>query len=97
MLLRGRKLNIPFAFISKSYFKGLKNIRSYTTHYFNMKIPNKREIQQIVSNHLSAIELKDFMKLYRDYIKEKFLFLLSDTTLPQDNPLRFRKNLLFND
>ena len=32
------------------------------------------------------------MKLYKDYIKEPFSFLANDTTLPSDNPLRF-KNL----
>ena len=59
-----------------------------------MKIPNKRELQQIPSNHSSDIEFNDFMKLYKDYTKEPFSFLLNDTTLPSDNPLRFRKSLL---
>ena len=52
-----------------------------------MKIPNKRELQQIPSNHSSDIEFNDFMKLYKDYTKEPFSFLLKDTTLPSDNPL----------
>ena len=64
------------------------------THYFIMKIPNKRERQPIVSHHLSDIDFKDFMKLYKYYIKEPYSFLVSDTTLSSDNPLRFRKNLL---
>ena len=34
-------------------------------HYFIMKIPNKRELQQIPSNHSSDIEFKDFMNLYK--------------------------------
>ena len=59
-----------------------------------MKMPSKRELQQIASNHSSDIEFKDFMKLYKDYIKEPFLFLVKDTALPSDNPLKFRKNLL---
>ena len=58
-----------------------------------MKIPNKRELQQIASN-LSDNDFKDFMKLYKDYTKEPYLFLVNDTTLSSDNPLRFRKNLL---
>ena len=45
--LRGRKRNIWFVFISQSYFKVPKNIRLNVTHYFIMKIPNKREFQQI--------------------------------------------------
>ena len=37
------------------------------------------------------------MELYKDYTKEPVPFLLNDTTLSSDNPLRFRKNLLQND
>ena len=59
-----------------------------------MKIPNKRELQKVVSNHSSDIDLKDFMKLYKDYTKEPFSFLVDNTALSSNNPLRFRKNLL---
>ena len=59
-----------------------------------MKIPNKRELQQIASNHSSDIDFKDFMKFYEDYTKESYSFLVSDTTLLSDNQLRFRKNLV---
>ena len=94
MLLRERKLNILLFFISQSYFKVPKTLRLNATHYFIMKIPNKRELQQIASNHSSDIEFKDFMKLYKDYTKDSFSFLVNDTTLPSDNPLRSRKNPL---
>ena len=36
----------------------------------------------------------DFMKIYRKCTSEPYSFLTIDTTLPADNPLRFRKNLL---
>ena len=62
--------------------------------YFIMKIPNKREIQQISSNHSSEIHFKDFMKLYKDYTKELYSFFVNNTNLSSDNPLRFRKSLL---
>ena len=39
-----------------------------------MKIFNKRELQQIASNN---------MKLYQDYTKEPFSFLLNNTTFYQ--------------
>ena len=58
-----------------------------------MKIPNKRELQQIASNHLSDTEFKNLTKLYKDYTREPLSFLVNDT-LPSENPLRFRKNLL---
>ena len=69
-------------------------IRLNSTHFFIMKIPNKRELQQIALNHSSDIHFKDFMKIYKKYIAEPYSFLVNDTTLPSDNPLRFRKNLL---
>ena len=66
-----------------------------------MEIHNKRKFQQIASNRLSNIEFKDFMKIpcrfHKDYTKEPFSFLVNDTTLPSDNPLRFRRNLLQNN
>ena len=46
LYLRGRKRNIPLVFISQSYFKVCKTIRLNVTHYFIMKVPNKRKLQQ---------------------------------------------------
>ena len=51
-------------FISQSYFKVPKTIRLKPTHHFIMKIPQKRELQQITSNHLPDIDFKDFIKAY---------------------------------
>ena len=58
-----------------------------------MKIPNKRELQQIVINHSSDINTKDFANIYRKCTAEPYSFLVNDTTLASNNPLRFRKNL----
>ena len=33
------------------------------------------------------------MKIYKKYTAEPYSFLVTDTTLPSHNPLRFRKNL----
>ena len=66
LFLGGRKLNVLLVFISQSYFKVPKTIRLNATHFI-MKIPNKRELQQIASNYLSETDFKDFMKLYKDY------------------------------
>ena len=59
-----------------------------------MKIHNKREVQNIATNHSAEIDYKDLMKIYRKCTSEPYSFLTIDTTLPADNPLRFRKNLL---
>ena len=68
--------------------------RLNTTHFFIMKIPNKREVQQIASHQSSDIDFKNFMKMFRKYTAEPYSFLVNDTTLPSNDPLRFRNNLL---
>ena len=45
LFIRGRELNISIAFITQSYFKLPKDVRLNSTHFFIMKIPNKREFQ----------------------------------------------------
>ena len=47
LFLRGKKHSILLLFISQSSFKVPKTTRLNRTHYFIMKIPNKRELQQI--------------------------------------------------
>ena len=65
LFIRGRKLNISIVFITESYFKVPKDVRLNSTHIFIMKIPNKRELQEITLNHSSDIDFKDFMKIYK--------------------------------
>ena len=93
LFIRGRKLSISPVFITQSYFKVPKYVRLNTTHFFIMKIPNKRELQQIAINHSSDIDFKDFIKTYKKCTDKSYSFLVNDTTLSLDNPLRFRKNL----
>ena len=94
LFIRDRKLNISTVFITQSYFRVPKAVRLNSTHFFIMKIPNKRELKQITLNHSSDIDPKDFMKIYRKCTSETYSFLVNDTTLLPDNRLRFRKNLL---
>ena len=93
LFIRGRKLNISLVFITQSYFKVPKEVRLNTTHFFIMKIPNKRELQQIAINHSSDINTKDFINIYKKCTDKPYSFLVIDTTLPSNNSLRFRKNL----
>ena len=60
LFIRCRKLKISLVFISQSYFKVPKGVRLNTTHFFILKIPNKREFMQIAINHLSDINTKYF-------------------------------------
>ena len=93
LFIRGRKLNTSIAFITQSYFKVPKDVRLNSAHFFIMKILNKREFQQIPLNHSSDTDFKDFMKIYKECTKEPYSFLVNDTTLQSDNPLRLRYNL----
>ena len=94
LFIRGRKLGISIVFITQSYFKVPKGVRLNSTHFFIMKIPNKRELQQIALNYSSGIDFKDFMKIYKKCTAEPYSFLVNDTTLPSDDPLSFGKNIL---
>ena len=47
LIIRGRELNISLVFFTQSYFKV---VRLNSTHFFIMKMSNKRELQQIALN-----------------------------------------------
>ena len=94
LFIRGRKLNISIVIITQSYFKVPKDVRLNSTHFFIMKIPHKRELQQIALNHSSDIDFQDFIKIFKKGTAEPYFFLVNDTTSSLGNPLRFRKNLL---
>ena len=94
LFTRGRKLHISLAFLIQSYFAVPKNIRLNSTHYFVMKLPSKRELQQIAFSNSSDIDFQDFMNLYKKCTAKPYSFLVIDATLASDNSLRFRKNLL---
>ena len=61
-----------------------------------MKISDERELRDIVINHLSNISTKDFINIHKKYTAKPYSFLVDDTTLTLNNPLRFRKNLTYN-
>ena len=94
VFIRCRKLNISLVFITQSYFSAPKDVRLNSTHYLIIKINNKREFQNIATNHYSDIDYNDFVKIYRECTREAYFFLTIDTALPVSDPLRIRKNLL---
>ena len=90
LFIRGRKLNISLFFITQSYFKVPKDVRQNATHFFIMKVPNKRELQQIPLNYSSDIDFKYIFKIYKKYTAEPYSFLI---LFSSNNSLRLRKNL----
>ena len=74
LFFRCRKINISLVFITQSYFSLPKDMTLNSTHYLIMKINNKRELQNIAINHSAYIDYNDFMKIYREFIKEPYFF-----------------------
>ena len=97
LFIRGRKLNISFVFITQSYFAVPKNIRLNSTHYFVMKVKEKRELPEVEFNHSSYLGYQDFMNLCKRCTAKPYLFLVIDNTLVSDNSSRFRKNINTDD
>ena len=74
LFITDRKLNIFLSFITQSYSKVPKDVRLNSTHFFIMKLPNKRELKQIALNHSSDISSKDFIKIHKKYTVEPYSF-----------------------
>ena len=77
-----------------SVFSVSKDVRLNSTHYLIMKINNRKELQSIAFNHSADIDYNDFVKIYREWTRKPYSFLIIDTMLPASEILRFRKNLL---
>ena len=93
LFLRCRKLNILLVFITQACFSVPKDVRWSSTHYLIMKINKKSESENIVRSHLADTDYEDFVKLYKECVKEHFSCLTIDTTLPASDPLSIRKIL----
>ena len=87
LFIRCRKLNIYHAVLFQC--SKTSQIKFYTLS--NNENHNKRELQQIAINHSADIDYKNFLKIYRKCTKEPYSFLTIDTTLPANNPMRFKK------
>ena len=94
IMINKKNYSHKFSTSRNLYFYVPKEVRLNSTHYLIIhKIHNKRELQNIATDHSADIDYKDFMKIYRKCTSEPYSFLTIDTTLPADNHLRFRKNL----
>ena len=86
-------MNIYLVFITQSYFSAPKEVKLNSTQYLTTKINNKRELQNIATNHSANIDYKDIAKIYRECTSEPYSFLTIDTTLAPNTFLRFRRSL----
>ena len=74
LFFRCRKINISLVFITQSYFSLPKDMTLNSTHYLIMKINNKRDLQNIAINHSVAIDYSNFIKIYKECIKQPYFF-----------------------
>ena len=58
-----------------------------------MRIHNKRELQNIATNHSEDIDYKFYENLQKEH-KQAIFVLTIDTKLPADDPLHCRGNFL---
>ena len=94
LLLKAENLIVQFFLLHSHIFKIPKEVKINCAHFLIMKIPNKGELGQTAKNHLTNIYFKNFMNIYKKCTGKPYSFLVNDTTLPSDNPLQFRKNVL---
>ena len=59
-----------------------------------MKIQNKKELQQVASNHSFDINIKESIIIYKIFTVKPYFFLAINTSLASDNSLNLRCNLL---
>ena len=76
LFIIGRKLHISLVFITQSYFKVPKDVRQNSTHFFVMKIPNKRELQQIALIIHQLLALKISSRFTKNVLLDHILFWL---------------------
>ena len=95
LFIRSRKINncLSIVFITQSYFKLLKDVRTNSTHFLIMKIPNKRELQQTEIHQSSDVDFKDFMKFIKTVLKNYIIFWLMIQLCYQIIPLDLEKIL----
>ena len=74
LFIRGRKPSISFFLLHNLILLFQKNIKLKSTCYFIMKIPNKRELQQIECKHSSDIHIQNFINLYKKCSANSYSF-----------------------
>lgn len=88
--IRGRKKGISIVYLSQSFFKVPKTIRSNCNYFVILKLSGKRDLNLIMSEFELGIDKKELLNIYEHATKEKFNCLLID--VEADKQHKFRKN-----
>lgn len=92
MYIRGRKRGISVCYLSQSFYKIPKTIRSNCNYFVLLKLSGKRDLNLILSEFELGVSKDELMEMYEDATKEKFSFLLIDVEANKEK--KFRKNFL---
>ena len=92
MYIRGRKKGISVCYLSQSFYKIPKTIRSNCNYFVLLKLSGKRDLNLILSEFELGVTKSELMELYDDATKEKFSFLLVD--VEAETQRKFRRNFL---
>lgn len=90
--IRGRKKGISVCYLSQSFFKIPKVIRTNCNYFVILKLSGKRDLNLILSEFELGVSKQELMDMYEYATKEKFNVLLIDVEAPKEK--RFRKNFL---
>ena len=92
MYIRGRKRGISVCYLSQSFYKIPKTIRSNCNYFVLLKLSGKRDLNLILSEFELGVTKDELMEMYNDATKEKFNFILIDVEASKEK--KFRKNFL---
>jgi len=90
--IRGRKKGISVCYLSQSFYKIPKVIRTNCNYFVILKLSGKRDLNLILSEFELGVSKQELLRMYEYATKEKFNVLLIDIEAPKEN--RFRKNFL---
>jgi ABC-type dipeptide/oligopeptide/nickel transport system ATPase component len=91
--IRARKLNCSVIYISQSYFKIPKIVRSNCSYMCLLKLSGNREVNLILSEFGLGVSKEQLLSLYKYATQEKFIPLLID--MEEEPSKRFRRG--FNE
>lgn len=90
--IRGRKKGISMCYLSQSFYKIPKVIRTNCNYFVILKLSGKRDLNLILSEFELGVSKDDLIRMYEYATKDKFNMLLIDVEAPKE--FRFRKNFL---
>jgi hypothetical protein len=90
--IRGRKKGISMCYLSQSFYKIPKVIRTNCNYFVILKLSGKRDLNLILSEFELGVTKDDLIRMYEYATKDKFNMLLIDVEAPKE--FRFRRNFL---